>query len=469
MSSDGIELINKHSKLLDAIRLNKGLDKSGIALELGMTWPTISAYIKELMAEDVLCRDDRSESKADSNILRFNNNYGIFLGISVGSAQIKVCAVNMEFQMLSNEEFHNLITIDGISSFGEQDGFKQPSNPDNENYVWAKTPRERQDLIQTINNVFAAIKHIVEKNVRYRVLGIGVAITGAIDQKQKRIIKSFNLCNMDETDFEEDILLRNYLDFFEMKGINIAIENNAMAAGIAEKWSFYNEKNLNGEFNINQKYKDCRNIATIYLGAGFGLGMIQDNKVYRGSNNLCGGIAHLEIPNYSEREEKNVDDVECIHSEIGSLEVPIDSQNEAKIDSECTCGGKNCLDYRVRTDVFETTFDAFKDMDSKKIKEFFQKKENKEKKKDILMGQYLGYIINLLNNLLNPDVIVISGKLYKAIDELWGAVQLKKSENNLKYTNSNCAIIKSQLGPLAPTIGAAICAYYDKYGANIEW
>ncbi len=443
MSSDGIELINKHSKLLDTIRLNKGLDKSAVAQKLDVTWPTLSGYVKELMAEGVLCRDDRCETKAESNVLKFNNDYGVFFGISVGSAQIKVCAINMEFQMLCNEEFRNLVTIEGKSAFENNKEFMQPSNPDNENYIWAKTPEERQKLISIINDAFAAIKLIVENNSQYHVLGIGVAITGAIDQKRKRIIKSFNLCDMDETDFEEDILLRNYLDFFEMNGINIAIENNSMAAGIAEKWSFYEEKNLQGEYNINQKYKDCKNIATIYLGAGFGLGMIQDNKVYRGSNNLCGGIAHLEIPKYFTEKIKG------------------------EIDDACTCGGENCLDFRVRTDVFETTFKAFKEMDSNKIREFFEKENNKEKVE--LMGQYLGYVINLLNNLLNPDVIVISGKLYKAIDELWGAVQRKKSENNLKYTNSNCAIIKSQLGPLAPTIGAAICAYYDKYGANIEW
>lgn len=250
-----------------------------------------------------------------------------------------------------------------------------------------------------------------------------------------------------------------------MQGINIAIENIAMAAGIAEKWSFYNEKNLNGEININYKYKDCKNIATIYLGAGFGLGMIQDNKIYRGSDNLCGGIGHLEVPNYSKVNQES-NPKEGNDSKGGN-----DPQRE-EIDACCTCGAKNCLDHRIRTDVFEKKFEEFKDMNSEEIKEFFigeASKEYSEYRKDILMGKYLGYIINLLNNLLNPDVIVISGKLYKAIDELWIAVQLKKSENSLKYTSSNCAIIKSQLGPLAPTIGAAICAYYDKYNVNIEW
>lgn len=442
MAGDGIELISKHVCLLDTIRLNKGLDISGVAQELGMTWPTINSYIKELTGARVLCKDE------DSNVLSVNRDYGVFFGVSVGSAQIKVCAVDMDFKMLNNGNFQSLISGSSLSSKEE---FNPPKDEKIKNYVWVSTPNNRQDLVTIINKIFAAIKYIVEKRRLYRVLGIGVAITGAINCKQKKIIKAFNLNGMDETDFETDILLRNYLDFFEMQGINIAIENNSVAAGVAEKWSLYDEVNLHGEYNINQRYKDCKNIVTVYLGAGFGLSIIQDGKVYRGGNGLGGGIGHLEVPNYSGKEINK--------------------------DERCTCGGLNCLDNRVRRDVFKMDFESFKKEDSDAIKKYFEEEMAKDKErkdeakenKDILMGKYLGYVTNLLNNLLNPEVIIISGKLYKAIDELWLAVQMKKSENNLKYTNSNCAIIKSQLGPLAAPIGAAICAYYSRYGADIEW
>ena len=249
--------------------------------------------------------------------------------------------------------------------------------------------------------------------------------------------------------------MTNYLDFFETKGIEITIENNSIAAGVAEKCMLYEEKNLDNSYNINYKYRNKQNIINIYLGAGFGLGIIQNNKLYRGSNNLSGGAGHLEVPNF----------LNNIETEI-LIENQTDEQNnEQSIDSNCTCGGKNCLDHRVRTDVFKSSFEDFKKWNSDDIFNYLM--EHPEKKD--LLGIYLGHLINLISNLLNPDLIIIGGKLYKSIDDLWGCVQLKLMENNVKYTKSNCALAKSSLGPLAPAIGAAICAFYGKYNAEIMW
>ena len=44
---------------------------------------------------------------------------------------------------------------------------------------------------------------------------------------------------------------------------------------------------LTGYYGINcYRYCSCKNIVTIYLGAGFGLFIIQDGKVYRGESQL---------------------------------------------------------------------------------------------------------------------------------------------------------------------------------------
>ena len=44
---------------------------------------------------------------------------------------------------------------------------------------------------------------------------------------------------------------------------------------------------LTGYYGINcYRYCSCKNIVTIYLGAGFGLFIIQDGKVYHGESQL---------------------------------------------------------------------------------------------------------------------------------------------------------------------------------------
>lgn len=424
------ELFEKNIKLLDILRLNGGLDKTGLAQKLGVTWPTISSYVDELLNENILLKEE--------NLIRVNARYGYFIGISIGSAQTKICVIDLNMSVTSENIFHKIISADDV--FVEQKKYMEHNQKKISQYLFCATPVEGQELIRNINNIFDSIVKIVE-NQKINIMGIGIAFTGAVDREKKRIIKAFNLECLDELDFEEGILLRNYLDFFEIKGINIAVENNSTAAGIAEKWALYSDKTLNGEPNVNRKYKNCKNVISIYLGAGLGLGIIQDNRIYRGSNNLCGGAGHLEVPNYSLGEVSN------------------------KVDTGCTCGGSNCLEYRIRSDVFEETFDNFKNWNSEKIRNFFI--TNSDKKE--IMGKYLGHLINLLNIVLNPDLIIFTGKLYLAIDELWEAIQNKRNENNLKYAKNSCALVKSQLGPTAPAIGAAIGAFYDKFNCDVEW
>lgn len=424
------ELFEKNIKLLEILRLNDGLDKTGLAQKLNVTWPTISSYVEELLEENILLKKD--------NLIQVNAQYGYFIGISIGSAQSKICIVDLNMNVVSEKLFHKIIAADDI--FVEQKNYMEYNQKKISQYLYYKTPSETQELIRSINNIFYSIVKIVE-NQKVNIMGIGVAFTGAVDREKKRIIKAFNLECLDEIDFEEGILLRNYLDFFEIKGINIALENNSTAAGIAEKWALYGDKTLSGEPNVNRRYKNCKNVISIYLGAGLGLGIIQDNRIYRGSNNLCGGVGHLEVPNFFQDEFSS------------------------KIDDKCTCGGKNCLDYRIRADVFEETFENFKDWDSERIRKFFI--TNPDKKE--IMGKYLGHLINLLNVILNPDLIIFTGKLYLAIDELWEAIQNKRNENNLKYAKNSCALVKSTLGPTAPAIGAAIGAYYDRFNSDAEW
>ena len=427
------ESIKKNIRLIDTIRFNHGLDKTSVAQKMGVTWPTISGYIDEFMNCNIF-------HKTKDHQIQINNDFGYLFGISIGSSQIKVCIINMGFHLLEEDKFNHLIKDEDI--FAEQKEFAQKQNKAIKCYLFSKTPDTEPELINSINNIFASIQKVIER-YELNVLGIGIAFTGAVDRINKKILKSFNIPFFDNTALLGDILLTNYVNYFEKKNIEITIENNSIASGIAEKCMMYEEKTLSDEYNINHKYRNKPNVISIYLGAGFGLGIIQNNKIYRGSNNLSGGAGHMEVPNFSI--EKRI--------------------THSTIDLECTCGGKNCLDYRVRTDVFNTCFKDFKDWSSDKILDYLINNPSEKE----LLGIYLGHLINLISNILNPDLIIIAGKLYKAIDILWSDIQLKLMENNVKYAKSNCTLAKSWLGPLAPAIGAAICSFYGQFDSEIMW
>lgn len=432
MKKKNLDIVTKNAKLIDILRLNECMDKSSLANKLGVTWPTISTYVEELYNEGVIEKKDTGVSLEPS--------YGYFWGISVGSAQIKICLLNMALEKIRGDELNNIIDEDKV--FQEQKAYMRQRNKAIDWYLYSETPTQIHELSQSINAIFDSIKTIVETHRELSFMGIGVAFTGTVDRTAKRILQAHNLPCMDGLDFEEGLLLRNHLDFFEREKIHISLENNSTAAGIAEKWALYDDMCADGEINTNQKYKDCKNVISIYLGAGFGLGIIQNNTVYRGSHDMPGGVGHLEVPNYGTSHDHNT------------------SANNV-----CTCGNVNCLDNRIRTDVFKASLEDFKNWDSNKIRTYFDGKSDEQD----LMGKYLGFLINTINNLLNPDLIIFSGKLHKSMDLLWEAIQRKRNENPLKHTKSNCSLIKSSLGAAAPTVGAAITAYYDCFNVKPDW
>ena len=179
---------------------------------------------------------------------------------------------------------------------------------------------------------------------------------------------------------------------------------------------------------------------SIYLGAGIGAGLIFNNKLYRGATNFVGEIGHIVVPRFP------------------GLQTDL-------LDSSCSCGSSECLDFRIRNDVFCMTKEQFSNMDSEQIDKFFL---NYPEKLEVF-AYYLGYAVNLLNNILNLDMIIFTGKFRKVIDRLWLLLQKQINNNSLFYIANECQLTSSNLGATSPAIGVAICAYFDKIKTDIEW
>ena len=178
----------------------------------------------------------------------------------------------------------------------------------------------------------------------------------------------------------------------------------------------------------------------LYLGAGTGAGLIFNNALYHGATNLAGEVGHIELP-------------------------PYPNQNFKAIEPCCSCGSCECLDYRIRNDVFEMTKKEFSELSSKEIKEYLINHPEKFE----IFTYYIGKIINLLVNLLNPDLILITGKFKEVADYMWPLLYKQIATNKLSYIANACEFKTSNLGATSPAIGIAICAYFDKIGEAIDW
>lgn len=89
-----------------------------------------------------------------------------------------------------------------------------------------------------------------------------------------------------------------------------------------------------------------------------------------------------------------------------------------------------------------------------------------------LLGKHIGNMINILTNWLNIDLIIFTGKINKSMHLLLNHIDATRDKSPLKHGRIDCKISTSNLGSLAPSIGAAIYAYHKKYDPDrntIEW
>lgn len=419
-----LTLLQSQNHLINLIRCNPQISKTELSNKLKLSWPTISTNVSALRQNHILSPEDGIQINSDSFHM---------VGLSVGGAQIKFCIIGMDFKLLDSSRFFKLVT--DLDLFKEGREFMTKQHKTLTNYVYFKTPEHLFELQRLLDLIIEDICKIVDNQQNYNlnIISFGITFTGAVDSVHQRIIKSHNLEILSGKSLS-NLLSPNRIDYLEGKNINIYMDNNSTSAVVAEKYNLYSPS------NNNYKYKDRRNLMSIYLGAGIGAGLVLNNKLYRGATNFAGEIGHIKVPKYPGLKE--------------NLKEP-----------SCSCGSTDCLDFRIRNDVFEMTKADFSNMDSEQIDRYFSENPNKL----YVFSYYLGYIINLLNNILNLDIIIFTGKFKIAINRLWLLLNQQINENPLYYIANECQIASSTLGATAPAIGVAICAYFDKVNSDIEW
>lgn len=368
-----------------------------------------------------------------SDGLCINPGFAHMIGLSIGAAQTKLTIIDMNFSPISAELFNDLISH--LNIFHNARSYMQEREKKITNYIFFKTPDSLFELQTQLDSIIADIIKIIKNQDTFKmnIISMGIAFTGAIDNVEKKIVKSHNLEYLSDKPLNT-IIYPNRLDFFEQQGINIYIDNNSNTSVVAEKYNMYQPD------SINYKYRNKKNILILYLGAGIGAGMIFNNSLYHGASNFVGELGHLELPAYPNTDFK-------------------------AIEESCSCGSCECLDYRIRNDVFEMTKAEFSELNSMAIKDYLIAHPDKFE----IFIYYIGKITNLLINLLNLDLIIFTGKFKEIADYMWPLLYKQINSNKLSYIANACEFKSSNLGATSPAIGVAICAYYDKINEDVNW
>ena len=235
--------INKKNILKIVMEMGP-ISRIDISRHLKISRPTTSAYIGELIKDDLIKEIGKGDSTPSGGkkavLLQFNGRAGYILGVMIGVKTIRIAITDLGSNIIE------IIKIPTEEWFG----------PD---AVIDKLVKNLKKIIRT------------SKVNKEEIIGIGVGATGLVDSKKGLVIFSPNL------DGWNNIKLKEIVE--KKIGLPTFIENECRVQAIAEK-----------------KYglaKDVKNFVCVETGTGIGTGVFIDNKLMTGDKGMAGEVGHI--------------------------------------------------------------------------------------------------------------------------------------------------------------------------------
>ena len=234
--------VNK-SLILNKIRTNQPISRAQIAKETRLTPPTVSSIVKELIEENLVIESNLGESRGGRKptMLLINQDACYIIGVDAGPKLIHCVASDLSGKEISRAE---PVIIQKQTS---EEGFLS-------------------DLTTIIRSVIDTIPNIE------KIMGIGVAMHGVVDVEAgiSRVAPNLGL---------RDIPIREVLE--KEFNVIVKVENDVRCMALGEYW-FNNHSNVDSMLAVN-------------MGNGVGAGLVIDGKLYHGAADLAGEVGHMTI------------------------------------------------------------------------------------------------------------------------------------------------------------------------------
>ena len=242
----------------------------------------------------------------------------------------------------------------------------------------------------TLSKIESEVENlIVNANLNFDDIdSIGISCGGPLDNKNGIILSPPNLPDWDNVKIRE-----RFENKYKIKSV---LENDANACALAE-WKFGAGKD-----------KNLKNVIFLTFGTGFGAGLILDGKLYSGTNGMAGEIGHIRA------------------SETG----PVGYGKVGSFEGFCSGGGIEQLGGKTAKAIAEAA------------------KSGDEKAREIykISGEYLGFALSLLVDLLNPEMIIIGSIFARCEDLLRENCERIIKREALEYSREVCEIVAAVLG-----------------------
>ena len=229
-----------------------------------------------------------------------------------------------------------------------------------------------------VKNLVNILQEITEGE---KIIGVGIGVPGIVHSERGVIIRSPNLYNVDNYPMK-DILTK------ELGGeISVFVENDANCAALGEWWI--------GEG------KNVNSLILLAIGTGLGGGIVLGNKLWCGVDGMAGEVEHITIyPDGPNCKCGNIGCLETYTSAVGIRRMVKEGLEDTNLQTLIREKVRTAPKERIPEIVMEAAIQG--DKFALRIWEEF--------------GKALGIGIANLVNLLNMQMIVISGGLSNS----WG-------------------------------------------------
>lgn len=286
---------------------------------------------------------------------------------------------------------------------------------------------EGQELVRTLYQSIG--QGIRESGVDSgKVIGIGVASPGLIHNQSGTVIQAVNLG-------WQDIPLKGIIE--HELGLPTYVENVNNAAAL-------------GEYELALDRKVSR-FLYMNIGRGVGAGLIVNGDILKGAAVSASEIGHFVVDRHGER---------CSCGARGCLETvvsvrAIESQASRIAAREAENGSCGLLGPNQGAITLDVLADAAQNGDTAALGVFTQ------------AGEWLGIVVAGLINLLNPEVIMLGGRVIRAAENvLLNTVRNIARQNSLPSFFGMTTFMTPKLGDLSSSMGAVSTVIQGEFGRN---
>ncbi|HEX5886402.1 MAG TPA: ROK family protein [Pyrinomonadaceae bacterium] len=248
------------------------------------------------------------------------------------------------------------------------------------------------------------------------ILAASIMVPGAVDSEKTVVVQAPNLPSL--VNFELKAVLEQRL------GWPVLLENDANAAAVGEMWL--------------GAARGCSDVISVTLGTGVGGGIILDGKLWRGAHGSAGEVGHTTVDPFS--------GLKCKCGNTGCLELFASATAIVRMTREKLSSFPDSV---LKTENLSAVkvYEAGRNGDELALTVFKQ------------FGMYLGISLANLMNLIDPQVIVVSGGAVNGWELFAPEMYRQVGERAFRATAQQVTIARAECGDNAGLLGAAHLAF----------